>query len=234
MFKKYFNSIPQISILIILLGLIKQTLYYTNFKLPIKYYLGLSELGLLISEDLLLILSLFILLLLFLNILTLGQFTTPDPMPEGVKRSRIVEIFVGLFFVAIIITFYYNFKWATKFPIKVFWVATSGLLLILSAYLFFGKLRSLLLPTQEHHNIFLTVLLLSYFVVFNTVFEIIKTEHKKYKGTKIYTADSIYTSTDSNYFIGRTEKYVFIYNSKDTTTLILPSESITKMILKSK
>src|SRR6186713_2761629 len=53
MLQKFWNSIPQLSIAIIILAIIKMTLYYYNFDVPIKYFIGISELGLLIADDLL-------------------------------------------------------------------------------------------------------------------------------------------------------------------------------------
>jgi len=38
----------------------------------------------------------------------------------------------------------------------------------------------------------------------------------------------------STYFIGKTEKFVFVFNKFDTTTSIIPVESIKRMVIKSK
>jgi hypothetical protein len=75
---------------------------------------------------------------------------------------------------------------------------------------------------------------LAFYVLSATSNQIHFVETGKFNGTKIYTADSTYTSTDSSYFIGKTEKYVFIYNTKNKYTRIIPSESVLKIDLVSK
>ena len=58
MIKKLGLGIGELTAIIIILGISKQLLYYGNFNLPIKYFIGLSELGMLISNDLLIIVPL--------------------------------------------------------------------------------------------------------------------------------------------------------------------------------
>ena len=64
--------------------------------------------------------------------------------------------------------------------------------------------------------------------------DITSIETGKYKGTIITTSDITYISNDSTYFIGKTEKYVFIYKSKENGTLVIPTESVKQMFIKSK
>jgi len=71
-------------------------------------------------------------------------------------------------------------------------------------------------------------------LIFKTGVEIEKVENGKFAGTKIITADTTYTSTKTYYFIGKTEKFVFIYNANDSTTNIIATESIKLMILKNR
>ena len=67
-----------------------------------------------------------------------------------------------------------------------------------------------------------------------TGFNIERVEDGKYDGTIIKTEDSSYVSNRESFFIGKSEKYVFIYNTKDTSTLVIPTESIKQMRIKSK
>ena len=64
MLKKIWPSLPHLSLCIIILALLKNFLYYFNFNVPIKYFIGLSELGLLVSGDLLILVPLFLLMYL--------------------------------------------------------------------------------------------------------------------------------------------------------------------------
>jgi hypothetical protein len=52
MLKKITAYIPLLAVLLIVLGLCKQFIYYTNFNVPINSFIGLSEIGILISDDL--------------------------------------------------------------------------------------------------------------------------------------------------------------------------------------
>jgi hypothetical protein len=59
--------------------------------------------------------------------------------------------------------------------------------------------------------------------------------HKgKYNGTTIITQDTTYISSSSSFFIGKTDKFAFIYVAKDSGTIVVPIESIKKMFIKSK
>jgi len=39
----------------------------------------------------------------------------------------------------------------------------------------------------------------------------------------VTTSDTTYVSADNSFFIGKTEKYLFIYKKKDSSTDIIPS-----------
>lgn len=51
MSKRLLSSIPHMTLLVIILGLIKQIVYYKNFNFNIISYLGISELVFLVSSD---------------------------------------------------------------------------------------------------------------------------------------------------------------------------------------
>jgi hypothetical protein len=56
-----------------------------------------------------------------------------------------------------------------------------------------------------------------------------------YNGTFIHLKDDrCYTSNDSLFFIGKTEKYIFLHNKKDTSNMIIDVDDIKTFILKSK
>ena len=82
----------------------------------------------------------------------------------------------------------------------------------------------------------LTLFLTVFFIMFiaQTSMEIESVEKGEYKGTKIVTSDSTYTSTDSAFYIGQTTNYVFFYYKKDKHTTIIPTREIKKLELYSK
>lgn len=58
-------------------------------------------------------------------------------------------------------------------------------------------------------------------------------QYRAYVGTEVYVNDSLYNkSNDSIFYIGNTDKYVFIYNTRLENTTILPSDKVSKIILK--
>ncbi|MGF2413598.1 MAG: hypothetical protein ACQUYJ_14800, partial [Ferruginibacter sp.] len=64
--------------------------------------------------------------------------------------------------------------------------------------------------------------------------DIARTQSGRYNGTEIYVGDKKepIVSCDSSYFIGKTENYVFTYNKNQDKATIIPSSSVTKIILK--
>lgn len=51
MIKKFGEYLPALSVFVILVGILKLNVYYQNFHVPIKYYFGVSEIGVFISQD---------------------------------------------------------------------------------------------------------------------------------------------------------------------------------------
>ena len=68
--KQLVHLLPILSVAIIGLGIIKQILYYFYFLVPIKYFLGLSELGLIISDDLIVVVLIFFTCTIFTFVLS--------------------------------------------------------------------------------------------------------------------------------------------------------------------
>ena len=82
---------------------------------------------------------------------------------------------------------------------------------------------------------FIEILLISLIGLYElTNWDVKNTKHFQYYGTKIITSDSTYTSDSLHYYIGKTENYVFIYNTPDKSATIIPSSEVRKMILKTK
>lgn len=70
-------------------------------------------------------------------------------------------------------------------------------------------------------------------VLFMTSREVKSVENGKYKDTKIVTDNKIYVSSDTSYFIGQTDKFVFIYYTSKHCT-VLPISSIREFDIHSK
>lgn len=237
--KEFWKDIPQMSFLVIILSLVKTFLFYSNFNVPIKYFLGVSELMLAIADDLLLLLVLQIMMslvayatLYFIveqNEEESSQDTqTPDEKKkENFQYSLAVLCTVVVMVTCMVVVSLIKMSFSDR-------VSSISIIISLGYILILGfKGKEIVERTSK-----LTLAMLFSFYISLSVFgvtigtEIDKVSAGRYKGTIIKTADTTYTSTDSSFFIGKTEKYVFIYNKRDTTTEIIPSESITKFILK--
>jgi hypothetical protein len=213
---------PIISLTVIMLGLLRQLIYYSNFEVPIKYFLGLSELGLIISDDLLYTIC----LMIFYWIITLFQKEKPN---EGFnKEHSILERFslrikiVGIIFLIIIFvgsffTSLYSDKIVFAIPVITI-ISKRDNYKLLGSFITLPLLKGLLFG-------------LAFFILM-TAFTIKAVEGGRYKNTLIKTDDSTYVSTDDSYFIGKTEKYVFIFNKKDSTSIIISSDKIKKIVLR--
>jgi hypothetical protein len=62
MTKKLIEHIPILGALIIIVGIIKLLIFYNCFGLPIKYFIGLTEITTIISEDILLFIFIYVIL----------------------------------------------------------------------------------------------------------------------------------------------------------------------------
>ncbi|MGB3163188.1 MAG: hypothetical protein WBA96_06645 [Chitinophagaceae bacterium] len=239
------------SLLVIILSLIKTFLYYSNFNIPIKYFLGLTELGLLIADDLLIIVP----ALLIVYILTFKLETKKDdinstknqsniekeiPIKKDVSKfrqhtSRVFKYFsFGLFaliFGFMVIGPFYLFFSANTFSEKM--QAVSFIIVIGFFVLFFFKFEQIAnLISIEGMAVSVLVITFVLFFVLRLKSQIDEVENGYYTGTKIITSDSTYVSDSNSYYIGQTSKYAFIYSKKDSFSTILPIEKIDKIILK--
>ncbi len=222
------GSLPLLTVILVALGLSKQAMYYSNFNVPIKYFLGISELSLIISVDLLVAFATVFGTVIYIFINREGfQKASPKSL---FFFSKIFPVLAFLF------TLGGTFIAAKTVATRLIWCC---FLLGSFSYLFFTAYKSQIQKLLNLDNRMI-VLIASVsistlcLIMLKTGFDLIRVEKGLYNGTKIYTTDSIYTSTGNSYFIGKTENYIFIYNKKDSTTSIIPSELVTKMVLKVK
>ncbi len=233
------SIIPILTICIIILGLMEQLLFYYNWQVPVKYFIGISELGLLFSGDLIFIFisCLFVIIVSETRrqkqLIKLKNRKSSELPSEEVLDKKLRNLVLSMKVISVvmfIITIILIFT-GQVYPKFLQLIA----LLILSVYIGYVGFNSDFVLDKLHAAINLSVLTAAVscicYLFLYTSFEIRAVVKGKYKGTIITTADTSYVSTDSSYFIGKTEKYVFIYSTKGTT-LILPTESVTKIIMK--
>ena len=248
--KKLISYLPILSILILITSLVKASLYYYNFHLEIIHYITLSELSLLVANDLLLsipIAVVFTTLIYFnfkLELSIYNFFTTTFPnlfkhqnkkpdKPKILKNKFWKDVlwFLGIVVIVILTDTHkvYNpsapFYEKIGYSINLSWVIVGGYLMNIAMIL-----------DEDLANEFIITLAILLTITFFTMFmstDVRDTAKGKYKGTKIYMNDSIpsYTSTDSAYYIGQTEKYVFFYHVNDKHTTVIPIGDIKRIEL---
>lgn len=251
MIKAFINKIPQLSLLVIIISLIKTLLYYNNFNIPIKYFLGISELGLLVADDLLILVPIFVIFYIGyykLDSIGIQRSSTNNKTiidknvsakPKYSKLRRIISksfdyltygilILVAVFMVILPI---YIFFTTTSYPIK---LLTAAFIIVIGYFILFAfkhkELQNLL--TNEGASISLLLMLFIISFVLRISNEINEVENGRYTGTRIVTKDSTYISDSNSFYIGQTSKYVFIFSKNDSFSTILPVEKIDKIILK--
>lgn len=247
MIKKLFSSIPFLSGLIIILGLLKLFIYYLRFDVPIKFYIGLSELALQIADDLFITIPVVIIMYLLGHISSeSGSQSRENKSTEENKSAlrtkskvrkrldKIMPYIVGTLygFFLIGIPFYLAF-FTNSYVYNVSGIL--GLSVIAFIILFVtqhDKLEKLLSPDGLSLSLFACVFLTLFILL--TVSSVDSVERGKFIGTKIITADSTYISDKNSFFIGQSSSYVFIYNKNEKYTTILPIAEIKKIELHSK
>ncbi len=235
MLKKFLGYLPHLSVLIIILGIIKQVIYFNYFKIPIQYFLGLPEIGLIVSSDLLIIApTVFLMFLIAIGEKTI--FSKPEKiepevtLEERKKNAKTLIIYLSILIVVSTVMLFLDIHYSLKITFRIS-IGLSATMIILLLYL--PRFKDVL-SDKEAKIAFIFSFLLIVGIIFKTANDIEAAKEGKYKGTRIYTADSIYTSTDSSFFIGKTEKYIFIYNEKRKTSRIIPSESVKMIDMQSK
>lgn len=246
MFKTVSNLFKEATILIIIFGLSRQLIYYNSFHVPIKYFFSFSEVWVALINDIFILLPYSLLMLTGYELAkkdrqkslvaaaskeSSGTQLKNHPSKKTMPR-KLVTIEVIFLVVFIILTGVIIYCWitTTNFATQVLFCLTTilAVFLIISQLIFRDKEPGE--STFIAFSLFMIFFLLA--VIINS--DVSRVKRGLYKGTVITTKDSSYTSTDSSFFIGKTENYVFIHNLKDTSTEIIPSESILKIELKMK
>jgi hypothetical protein len=193
--------------------------------------MSISELGLIISDELILTVPLLI-IFSYLNHFFLGVKMENKP-PIKSNYLRIIQWILGITFGILFALFTIKFLNSTKYSYKLFY--SSFLLVCLYVFVLVASLNNIssVFPTNMQFYFSLIFVLTFSYIITKTSSNLIMVENGRYFGTKIYTEDSIYTSNISSYYIGKTSSNIFIYNAKDSSTTILPLESIKKIVFKS-
>jgi hypothetical protein len=218
MIKRIIGQIPLYTALILIIGIIRLTLYYQNFSVPIKYYIGFSEIATSIADDLLLF-------LLFYGLLKGIEILVKDMRPGlgssmNEKTSHIFPIIMilgntGLFVWNLLEKEYY---------LRLVCLTLIYFLLFISI-LGTKFAKEFISRNKDVAFILFFFILTLVNMVISTSSEIRRVSRGKFAATRIITNDSTYISNDTSYFIGQTEKYVFFYYASKHC-LIIPTSTV--------
>jgi hypothetical protein len=242
---KKISLIPLFSVFILTMALIKVYVFYNNFNIPIKYFINISELTVLIFEDLLFIVPPLLLLYIFVDksdskIELSNRFKDLlHKKPKDKSKKEIVLNFIRKLLVILISGFYlllifgfplYLIFFHRTYSEKIFgFTLLASIILIL---IFITKSKRLI-NSLGIDGLILTMffVIFTFFFMLRILVEIEDVEKGKFVGTKIITEKDVYISTPDNYYIGQTSSYVFIYNRQENQSTIIPVSEIKKIEL---
>ncbi len=208
--------------LIVIIGIIKLSLYYQNFSINIKDFIGFSEIAISVAGNLL--------FLIFLYFFLKGvELVIKDMRPNFIlfgSGDRLNLWYSGL----IVITNLGLTIW-TLFdkPYYLQIINTSAIFF----FFFFTFLQTKFAKEIFDKNKDFLVIIYYFILALINIISITSGEIKsvingKYKGTIIVTKDTTYISSDTSYYIGQTEKYVFFYHSSKHCE-VLPLSNIKRI-----
>lgn len=238
-------SIPLITGIIIILGILKYVIFYKFFYIPITEYLQLSEILLLITDDIIYIVLFFGLPRLLGHFEELvnnekdivsnssdKKINYNNRVKEFRNNRKIIIVFLSICLIVIIALAFKGNRFDKS-------LAFYGSICIVAIIFCICWEMSLLRQNVRYElRLYLYFSMLSIcillIVCFRAVTEAERVYSGEYKGTTIVTSDSIYVSDSFHFYIGRTSQYKFIYNKTEKSSTIFPNSEIKRMILKTK
>lgn len=224
------GDVTQLSIIILILGLIKSLVFYSAFNVPIKYFTSFSEVSIFISDNLLILAG--NLLLLYYSIFRFSPIFGTAKKNVGLAKKLLNrlsdESFTSIIFSLIVIgvNIWYFFISKKTHPNNLLYWS----ILIFSLFnLIIPEIRKEVSKETLSKAHFL---LIYYFVFTLSVLlvtagrEVSAIQKGKFNGSSIVAENHTYIINDSLLFVGKSDKYVFLYRPKDSTSLILSSEKV--------
>lgn len=233
---KHFGQIFSVfSVIILCLGYLSLSIYYSNYGIDIWHFIGVSEIVLLSLKFI--FDGIYFLFIQFL-LVTYAITDIIDCNKEGksifdwLKRKYVIRnaiILFILFIVSGLIVKYYPSGWDMLFRNIEIQILLYFLSFIFIPFLF-AKIE------LKFEEIFIRIALIFLFQMFCVMIILpanensFLTQSPQVSKADFLIKDSFLISTpDSIKFIGNTSNYYFFYNSKKKTTTIYPSSSISKI-----
>lgn len=232
--KKIGVTIAEISSIIILYGLTKQILYYNYYGIPINNFIGITEIGILISEELLIIVPVTSIYIGFW-IHAKRRFenrTNKKGKPEieiaeiegekAKKRTPNSQIFYS----GVLIAYSLGMELiAINRIIPTYIILFVIISVVIFLFILFLLLESFLwhlIKTDEMFSAIIVGFITTIMVIYYTGIEIKNTNQGMFTGTIIKVANKTYLSTDTSYYIGKTKDFIFFHNVNSSSNEIIP------------
>lgn len=231
--KKVTLYLPYVSGLVVVFGLLRQASYYHYYQIEIQNFIGISELLLAWMDEMYSFLSFLVFIILSLATDTyIAEYVYEWPLKKKNRQALIWRMIAS--FVLFIVFF-------TIPPGVLALFLLVGLLLPISLFPAYIIVNNFFQDTLGWGKLNLTVFKFIYGSVFSILLifnltrkAISEVNEGNYYGTTITTEDSVYISNSNSTYIGKTEKYYFIFNKEDSSSTIIPSDEVILFKLKSK
>lgn len=230
--------LPILSVYIIILGLINVYSYYSNFQIEIYQYISITEIGIILTKELF-FLCLFSCIVI---VLIIGYKDYANRIgKQSIRQKRHLIFLFRVLKRAFFLVFISTFLILLLINLELFLVVdkdlimfyTSFFLLVMTIPIFIFRFKFLIKTFGiEKTVVFLFVLTTISLMLTSASYSSYRTRHGKYYGTIVMTSDSTYISTDSSFYIGKTQSYIFIHNAKDTSTISIPADRVIYLKIK--
>lgn len=243
-FENIWKAVTQLSILVLVFGVVKAVLFYKAFDIPVQYFLSISEISMFVSSNFIYIaVFLFAISCFYLLILQILYFYVSKK--REIKSQAEFRNEVNVLFIRII-----GFILKGIFIISIFLVIFSiilfiryknpeNVLAIISFFVFFFYMFvnylygfSIVSNPEISPNrvvffvcsIFLTI------IVISTAIEVNQLKNGKFKGSTVeFNKGEIIHINDSLILVGKSQDYVFLYNRIRERAIVYPASSVSKI-----
>jgi hypothetical protein len=240
MAQKLFKGLfPFFSVFIIFLGFLKTIIYYGHFGVNINDFIALNEIVVLFFDDIILGFLAVMLPLFFLLVIINNDTRENDeksnwplvPVKKELKTFIIALNGIIFFCFAAISLVYYVQDYSRRIIL-----GTISITIMYCFCVWFLQLVFQRIFNRNIHRLYYRIVISFYLIVLAVVASSLESAHKtmkgKYVGTQVYTTDSVYTSTINNFYIGKTENYVFLYDKNLKIATALPNLEVKKLGIK--
>ena len=235
----YSTIIPAITGTLIISGVTRLIVYYSAFSINILDYLEFDEI---ITSffDIIIPLILFLSMLLLLLVRAgLLQLIGHDSKPAITNKRKSFIAIAAILAIPLIIGIY-KYELPIKFTIFFFaFQLIAQFAIMIFCYQVYVNYKT---PTIKHLCITTVVLLstLSLVISLSTIARNeIYSDHKRTKTTIIFNnevslkdSSHVITTDSLTYYVGKTKNYVFVYNSKTASTLVVPISNVLQIEIK--